>query len=288
VKIESVKLASGHRMPLLGLGTWQLSGDECLNAVKKALNLGYTHIDTAEIYGNHREVGEAIKGHDRSELFITSKVWRSDMTTDGMTNACEKALKEIGTEYLDLYLIHWPNDGIPIEETMKGFKKLVDDGKMRSIGVSNFDEKDTEGALKASEVPVSVNQVEFHPYLYQRSLLEYCKKKDIVVTAYCPVARGHLTEDKLLTEIAKNHDKTPGQVSLRWLIQHGLVVIPKSTGPHLRENKGIFGWRLAEKEMDAIDSIKRHERIVNPTFTDIPFFDRVPKGVIKVMSNLIR
>ncbi|UCD03219.1 MAG: aldo/keto reductase, partial [Candidatus Aenigmatarchaeota archaeon] len=229
---EHIKLRSGQMMPLLGIGTWQLLGDACVNAVKKALELGYTHIDTAEIYGNHRHVGEAIKGHDRSRLFITSKVWRNDMTYEGMLRACDKALGEIGTDYLDLYLIHYPNDSIPIKETMKGFKHLVDDGKVRSIGISNFDEKRTEEALKASEVPISVNQVEFHPYLYQRDLLEYSKRRGIVITAYCPVARGRVTEDQLLIKIARNHGKSPAQVSLKWHIQHGMTVIPKSTGRH--------------------------------------------------------
>ncbi|MCK4715020.1 MAG: aldo/keto reductase, partial [Candidatus Aenigmarchaeota archaeon] len=249
MKIPEVKLSDGHRMPILGLGTWQLAGDTCLNAVKEALKLGYAHIDTADIYGNHREVGEAIKGHDRSELFITTKAWRSDFAYDNLLKACDRSLKEIGTEYLDLYLLHWPNDSFPISETMKALNKLVEDGKVRSIGISNFDEDRIEEAIKHSKVPIVTNQVEFHAHLYQKELLEYSKNMSIVITAYSPVARGHIMSDRLLKEIGDRQGKTVGQVSLRWLVQHGIVVIPKSTRPHLRENMDIFDWKLTEKEM---------------------------------------
>ena len=287
-RIPTVKLESGQKMPVLGFGTWKLTGDICINAVTKALESGYTHIDTADVYGNHNEVGEAIKGHDRSGLFITTKVWRSDMDYEGMIRACDKALSELGTDYIDLYLLHWPNDEIPLKETMKGFRKLLDDGKVRSIGISNFDQRWIKMAIEASDIPISVNQVEFHPYLYQKELLEYCNRENIVLTAYCPVARGHIQDDPVIGRIANDHCKNIGQVALRWLVQHGITVIPKSSGPHIKENMDIFDWKLTKKEMEAIDSLNKHLRIVNKNFTKIPLFDMVPKSVIKAASNLIR
>ena len=286
--MKMLKMSDGKKMPAVGLGTLQLTGNICFSAVKKALGMGYTHIDTAEIYGNHKEVGKAISGHDRSNLFITSKVWRSDMNYDNLLDACDRALKEIGTEYLDLYLLHWPNDGIPIDESMNALNKLVEENKVLSIGISNFDDKMTESALKHSDLPIVTNQVEFHPYLYQKELLEYSKRKNILVTGYSPTARGLVSSDEIMTEIGNKYGKTSTQVSLRWLLQHGLAVIPKSTGSHLKENIEIFDFSLKRNEMEAIDSLNKNKRLVNPSFTNIPFFDMIPKSVIKFASKLIK
>lgn len=273
---KSLRLKSGHPMPVLGLGTWMLSGKRCEEVVRKALELGYTHIDTAEFYDNEEEIGRAIDGFERSELFITSKVWRTNLRLKDTITACEKTLKRLGTSYVDLYLIHWPNDGIPIAETMKAMKELVDRGMVRSVGISNFDTGRTREAIEASEIPVNVNQVEFHPHLYQKELLEFCKKNGVILTAYCPLARGDVLSDRTITEIAGRCGKTPAQVSLKWLVQHGAVVIPKSSSvEHLRDNMGIFGWQLSEGDMRRIDSIGIHKRKVNPFFTRIPLFRNV-------------
>ncbi len=273
---KSLRLKSGHPMPVLGLGTWMLSGKRCEEIVRKALELGYTHIDTAEFYDNEEEIGRAIDGFERSELFITSKVWRTNLRLKDTITACEKTLKRLGTSYVDLYLIHWPNDGIPIAETMKAMKELADRGMVRSVGISNFDTGRTMEAIEASEIPVNVNQVEFHPHLYQKELLEFCKKNGVILTAYCPLARGDVLTDRTITEIAERCGKTPAQVSLKWLVQHGAVVIPKSSSAeHLRDNMGIFGWQLSEGDMRRIDSIGIHKRKVNPFFTRIPLFRNV-------------
>ena len=265
---DRVKLSSGHSMPLLGLGTWQLTGDTCTDAVRKALKMGYRHIDTAEIYGNHREVAAGIRDFDREKIFLTSKVWSSDLAEDSVVAACRRALSQLDTDYLDLYLIHWPNEKFPIEDTMAGMKKLVDEGLVRSLGISNFTPGQTEEAIEASDVPIVTNQVEFHPYLFQKEMLSFCEKNKMIVTAYCPVARGEVMDDAVLGEIAERHGKTPAQVSLRWLVQQGVAVIPKSTSEkHLKENMDIFGWKLSSEDMKSIGSIKKEKRLVTMRFS---------------------
>ncbi len=289
MKIPEARLADGNRMPVLGLGTWQLTGVACLGAVKKALDMGYTHIDTADMYGNHREVGKAIKGHERSGLFITSKVWRSDLAYNKVIEICDKSLKEIGTDYLDLYLLHYPNERFPIEKRMKALKKLLEDGKIRSAGISNFYDERLKEVLKVSEIPVVTDQVEFHPHLYQKELLDFCTKNGVAVTAYSPLARGQIFDDPVLKDIAKKHGKSVAQVSLRWLIQHGIIAIPKSSSEgHLRENMDIFGWKLTGKEMETIDSIKIRNRLINPAFIEVPLVDRLPKVVLKRIPYRVR
>ena len=164
--MEKFKLKDGNEIPALGLGTWQLIGETCTRVVRKALELGYRHIDTAEIYGNQREIGTAIKGFPREELFITSKVWTNHLRYEDVLKACEQTLEELGTDYLDLYLIHWPSEEVPLRETLGAMKELKKKGKIRSIGVSNFEIKHLEEALKVAGDLVINNQIEFHPYLY--------------------------------------------------------------------------------------------------------------------------
>lgn len=279
---KGIKLGSGHRIPVLGLGTWQLTGSLCEKIVRKAIELGYRHIDTAEIYGNEGDVGRAIKGFDRSDLFLVSKVWASNLRWDDVIKACEASLKLLGISYLDMYLIHWPNDRIPIEETMGAMEELVKKGMVRSIGISNYDIERSRKAIEASKEPISVNQVEFHPHLYQRDLLGFCKKNGIALTAYSPLARTKVLGDEVLKGIADGHGKTAAQVSLRWLIQHGIVVIPKSSSvEHLRENMEIFDWNLSKNEMEDIDSIKVFKRQVNLNLHNIPFFATMANKYMK-------
>ena len=264
MKQPTVKLRSEHSIPILGLGTWELLGKKCEEVVKKALELGYRHIDTAEIYNNHREIGRAIKGFTRSELFITSKIWMSNLRFDDTLKDCESTLKELNTTYLDLYLIHCPNPDIPVEETFRAMKVLSEQGKGKSIGVSNFTIDRLKQALEVEKIPISVNQVEFHPYLYQKELLEFCKKNDIVLTAYCPLGRGRILKDGTIKELGEKHGKGPAQISLRWLIQKGIVVIPKASSEgHLIENMNIFDWELSSDDVNRIDSIGIKERILN-------------------------
>ena len=262
MEIPHIKLESGSSVPQLGLGTWKLTGNDCTAAVETALKLGYTHIDTAEHYGNHVEIAEAIGGFDRSKLFITSKVWLTDLRRGDVLKACDRALKELCTDYLDLYLIHWPNPSVPLAESLGAMSELYRTGKIKSIGVSNFTIRHLEEALGAG-VPISMNQVEFHPGLYQKELLDFCKERNIFVTAYSPLGRGGLIGDKTITSIAGKNGKTPAQVCLMWLVQKGMVVIPKAASEaHLKENMCIFGWKLGDADMNSIDAMGSNNRII--------------------------
>ena len=237
--MQTVKLSSGYEMPILGLGTWQLTGKKCKEAVKKAIELGYRHIDTAWIYENQEEIGDAIKESKikREKLFVTSKVWTDNLKYNEVLEQCDETLSQLKLNYLDLYLIHWPNRDVPLEETFRALKRLVNDKKVRSIGISNFNIGRVKEAKEKSEIPVSVNQVKYHPYLNQESLLEECRKNKIALTAYSPLARGKIANDKTLKDIAEKHNKTVSQISLRWLLQKNIIVIPKaSSEKHLREN----------------------------------------------------
>mgnify|MGYP002823782031 CR=1 FL=1 len=256
-------------MPILGLGTWQATGDEVKKAVIRAIELGYRAIDTAWIYQNQTEVGEALKEVTvpREELFITSKLWNDHHRYDDVIANCKETLKQLQLDYLDLFLIHWPIEDVAIEETMRAMKTLVDEGLVKSVGVSNFSIKNLRDALAVSDVKISMNQVEFHPGLFQKDLLEFSNKSNIATTAYCPIARGKNLDDPSLQSIAQKHSKTPAQVSLRWLIQHGIFVIPKSVSEdHIRENMAIFDFELDEEDMEKINNMPEEERYVNPGF----------------------
>jgi diketogulonate reductase-like aldo/keto reductase len=258
MEIPSYELKSGYSMPAFGLGTWQLTGEQCEKAVKWALEMGYPQIDTSDDYENEERIGRALKGFDRSRLFITSKVDDSKLRKNDLIEGCKSSLKRLGIEYLDLYLIHRPNPTVPIEETMEGMKELVDEGLVRSIGVSNFSIEGTQEAVEASEVPLSNNQIKIHPYHYPAETIEFCKRKGIFVTAYSPLDTGEITDDDLLTEIGNHYGKSAAQVSLRWLFEDELVIIPKSsTKDHLSEDMDIFDWELSDEDSERIDQSAR-------------------------------
>jgi diketogulonate reductase-like aldo/keto reductase len=262
VDIPVIRLKSGNAIPVFGLGTWDLTGQQCIDAVKKALELGYNHIDTAEIYRNHKEVGKGIEGYDRSRLFITSKIWRNEYQHEDVHKACDRALSDMGIDYLDLYLIHWPSSSVPVSETLLAMAELYDNGKIKSVGVSNFSIELLQEAIGVG-IPISVNQVELHPHLYQKELLDYCKHKGIVVTAYSPLARGRLLNDEILRKMAEKYNKTTAQVSLKWLLQKGTVVIPKASSEnHLKENMNIFEWQLDRSDIERIDNIGINKRVI--------------------------
>jgi 2,5-diketo-D-gluconate reductase B len=270
----TVTLKSGATMPVLGLGTWQLNGEECVEAVSKAIALGYRHIDTAEAYENHREVKAGImkSGVHRQDLFITSKLMRGRYSRRNVLEACDATLKELGVDYLDLYLIHWPDSSYPVDETLDAMGGLIAAGKVRDIGVSNFTVSHIREAEKASRTPVSVNQVEYHVYLNQESLLSECTARGIVLTAYSPLARGQVIGDQVLIGIGERHGKTASQVAIRWLIQKGITVIPKAKSEaHLRENLDVFDFELTSQDMHEIDSIGITRRLIKPPWAE---FDR--------------
>lgn len=262
------ELANGTHMPALGFGTFQLSGQECEDAVRHALEVGYRHIDTADMYGNHAQVRNAIQGYDRDDLFITTKIWRDDLRYDDVLKAGDRFIKELGS-IPDLILIHWPNRDIPMAETFRGLKELLAAEKTRSVGVSNFTTTHLKEALRVSLPTLVNNQVEFHPFLYQKELLEFCRAKELVVTAYQPVAATAARGNDVLDDIARKHGKTPVQAVLRWLLQHGVAAIPRSKSPeHIRENWGALGWELDADDMSRIDGLNRNERRIDPDFAE--------------------
>jgi len=264
VRIPTYQLESGDEMPVLGLGTWRLTGQTCVAAVSKALELGYNHIDTADAYGNHRQIAQGLEGTDRSAIFVTSKVPHSSLHYDEVLRTCRKNLEELRTDYLDMYLIHWPNRQVPMAETFAALEELHGQGKVRSIGVSNFTIRHLQQAMAATNLPICTNQVEFHPLLYQKELLEFCQQHNIVVTAYSPLARGNVFGNNVISAIAEEYGKTPAQISLRWLLQKGIIVIPKaSSEAHLRENMDIFDWELSAADEEGIDNIEEEQRLIN-------------------------
>ena len=243
----------GEEIPKIGLGTWRMEGSTCRDAVSTALDLGYRHIDTAQAYSNEREVGQAIEHSnvDRDEIFLTTKVWPMNRKRADIVNSVNESLTKLGTEYVDLLLIHWPNPLASTGEVMRTLSDLQNDGLTRHIGVSNFDAEQLETAREKATVDVFTDQVQFHPFNPQEELLEYCQENDVLLTAYSPLAHGGAMHDHVLTELGKKYDKTPAQVALRWVTQQEKVVtIPKSTSEeHLEQNLDIFDFELTETEM---------------------------------------
>ncbi len=268
--MKNVELKPEGQMPIMGLGTWQLSGKRCIDVVKTAIRMGYSHIDTADAYENHADIARAIQDADRSSLFITSKVWREDLAGDGFYDAVRRFLDELQTNYLDLVLVHWPDSAVDARELFLSAERSVREGFAKAVGVSNYTIAHLEEAQRVSPMPIAVNQVEFHPYLYQEELLKYCHEKGILLTAYSPLGRGGpLLSDEVIVGIAEAHSCTAAQVCLAWAMQHGVVVIPKSSSQeHLRQNLETASIDLTAAEMEAIDGIDRHQRIIDPQFAE--------------------
>lgn len=260
---ETITLHNGVKMPQLGFGVFKVkNGNETVESVKKAVEVGYRAIDTAAIYENEEGVGQAIRecGVPREELFITSKVWNTEQGYDTTLKAFEDSLNRLGLEYLDLYLIHWPGKDKYLE-TWRALEKLYKDGKVKSIGVSNFHVHHLENLLANSEVKPVVNQIELHPLLTQVEIRDYCAKHEIKVESWSPLGRGNLLEEPTINHIAKKHGKSSAQVLIRWHLQHDLVVIPKSITPsRIKENAQVFDFSLSLNEMNQIDALNKNER----------------------------
>jgi methylglyoxal/glyoxal reductase len=260
---ETITLHNGVKMPQLGFGVFKVkNGNETVESVKKAIEVGYRAIDTAAIYENEEGVGQAIRecGVPREELFITSKVWNTEQGYETTLKAFEDSLNRLGLEYLDLYLIHWPGKDKYLE-TWRALEKLYKDGKVKSIGVSNFHVHHLENLLANSEVKPVVNQIELHPLLTQVEIRDYCAKHEIKVESWSPLGRGNLLEEPTINHIAKKHGKSSAQVLIRWHLQHDLVVIPKSiTGSRIKENAQVFDFSLSLNEMNQIDALNKNER----------------------------
>jgi len=225
--------------------------------VKASLELGYRHVDTARVYGNERDVAKGIEesGVPRSEVFVTTKLWNSDHGYDAALHACDASLKRLGMDRVDLYLVHWPVEDLR-HDTWRAMERILEDGKARAIGVSNYTIRHLDELLGRCRVPPSVNQVEFHPFLYQRDLLVHCRKNGIRLEAYAPLVKAQRMDDPVLLRVAERHRRTPAQVLVRWCLQHEVVVIPKSVHrERIRENADVFGFSLDREDMAALDGL---------------------------------
>ncbi|NMH71475.1 aldo/keto reductase [Bacillus sp. RO2] len=261
---STTTLHNGVEMPWFGLGVFKVEeGQEVESSVKMAIHAGYKSIDTAAIYKNEEGVGKGIRESDipREELFITTKVWNADQGYESTLKAFDESMEKLGLEYLDLYLVHWPVKGKYVE-TWKALEKLYKDGRVRAIGVSNFQIHHLQDILDVAEVKPMVNQVEYHPKLSQVELLNFCKENGIQMEAWSPLMQGQLLDNDVLKEIAAAHNKSVAQVILRWDLQNGVVTIPKSVKEHrIKENANIFDFELSEDEMQKIHALNEDKRV---------------------------
>lgn len=257
------------RTPQIGLGTWDLRGDECVKIVKRALELGYKHIDTAYFYNNHAAIGKAIQGVDRETIYITSKLAIQEQVDPNnieltVQKACHSALSDLKTDYLDLYLIHNPNRSYPLNAIFEAMLNLIQQKKVRAVGVSNYTIHHLQDLLQSHNHPFA-NQVEFHPYLNQQALLDYCQKHDIELISYRPFGKGKLLHEVAFETLAATYNKSPAQIILRWLLQKGIPSIPKaSSEQHLKDNITIFDFSLSENDMLTLDNLNQNKRFCRP------------------------
>ncbi len=248
---------ANDRIPLLGLGTWEMNGEECMNAVEAAIHMGYRHLDTAQMYKNEAEVGKGMKQSNikREELFLTTKVSTDNLEPAALIRSTEKSLKELKTDYIDLLLIHWPTPDMDMKESLSAMFRLKDQGKIKHAGVSNFSPAQFREAIDTG--PVICNQIKLSPYTTRDDNLYIAKEKNLMITAYSPLGRGKVIKDTRLQEIGKRYNKNAAQVALRWLLQLGNVsVIPKSSKlEHLHENIEIFDFELSREDMKKVAGI---------------------------------
>src|SRR5215470_3751172 len=241
--------ANGASIPVIGLGTWDLRGRTCARIVEQALRQGYRHIDTAEMYENEREVGEGLRASavKRSDVFVTTKVWPTHFAPRDLERSAKDSLVRLRLSEVDLLLLHWPNPRIPLSETMGALCKVKQAGFAKHIGISNFTVPLIEEALKLATEPLVTDQIEWHPYLDQSEIVSACRKRGLAVTAYSPIARGKVSRDKVISTIGMKHGKSAGQVSLRFLVQEGAIVIPRTSKvERLAENLAIFDFELTK------------------------------------------
>ncbi|MBN2350127.1 MAG: aldo/keto reductase [Bacteroidales bacterium] len=258
------KLKNGVEMPYFGLGVFLVKdGDEVINSVKFALDAGYRHIDTAALYQNEKGVGEAIKQHpiDRKDIFVTSKVWNSDQGYDKTLYAFDNSLEKLGFDYLDLYLVHWPVK-TKYKDTWRALEYLYKQGRVKAIGVSNFLKNQLEDLLGSVEIVPMVNQMEFHPYLVQQQLIDFCNEKNIQYEAWSPLMQGKIFKINEFSNMAKKYNKTIAQLILRWNLQKGVITIPKSIKQErIISNAQIFDFTISDEDMKIIDRQDKNHRV---------------------------
>lgn len=265
---DTITLNNGVKMPWFGIGVFKVEeGPELVNAVKTAIINGYRSVDTAAIYENEEGVGKGIKEGlkeariSREELFVTSKVWNADLGYETTLAAYETSIKKLGLEYLDLYLIHWPVEG-KFKDAWRALETLYKEGRVKAIGVSNFQIHHLEELMKNAEIKPMINQVEYHPRLTQKDLHEFCKRNGIQLEAWSPLMQGQLLDNDILHEIARKHNKSVAQIILRWDLQNEVVTIPKSTKEHrIIENANVFDFELTNVDMEVIDGLNQNLRV---------------------------
>jgi diketogulonate reductase-like aldo/keto reductase len=261
------KLNTGAEIPAIGFGTWKITPDDNAKAmVLKALEAGYRLIDTAHIYRNEKGVGEAIResGIPREEVFVTTKLWNEDQGYDRTLRACQTSLEQLGLDYLDLYLIHWPATS-KRHESWQAFEELYQQGTIKAAGVSNYTIEHLQGLMKRSELVPAINQVEFHPFIYgdQAELLKYCNDQGIRLEAYSPLSRLNNTNHQEITRAASAHHISEQQIILRWCIQHGTIPLPRSSSrDHIVSNFDVFGFELTKDEMKQLNHLSDGERVI--------------------------
>ena len=271
-----IKLNNGIEMPLFGLGTWEINeGETIINAIQLAISKGYRLIDTARIYGNEKGVGKGLKlsleeqGLTREDIFITTKLWFNSFKYEKALKAFNRSLNNLALDYVDLYLLHWP-EPLYRQEAWKALESILKEGKARSIGVSNYYQNHLDELLSEADIIPAVNQVEFTPYLYLKELKEYCDNKGIRLEAYSPLTRGRKLKDPKLMDIAKKYNKSSAQILIRWGLQHKVIEIPKSTKEdHIIENSKVFDFTISENDMALLDKFNEglYLGMWNPTLS---------------------
>jgi 2,5-diketo-D-gluconate reductase B len=269
--------AKGARIPIIGLGTWDLRGRVCVRIVEQALRLGYRHIDTAEMYDNEREVGEGLRasGINRDEVFLTTKIWPSHFAPRDLEHAAKNSLTRLGVGEVDLLLLHWPNPQLPLVDTLGALVAARRTGLARHVGVSNFTIALINEAVRLAGDEIVCNQIEMHPFLDQSKATAACRALGIGIVAYSPIAKGGANNDVGLDRIGKVHRKSAAQVALRWLVQQGIAVIPRTSRiERLNENAAIFDFALSDAEMSAVGKLARRKgRLVDYAFSGSPQWD---------------
>ena len=305
--MENLQFKNKDKMPIIGLGTWKSKPGETYNAIREAIKIGYRHIDCAAIYGNEKEIGQALKDSittgeiTREDIWITSKLWNNAHRKDHLPRALQKTLKDLCLDYLDLYLIHWPVaikpevtyprrasdfiglDELSLSETWEGMESCVKKGWTKHIGVSNFSMKKLDGLMKTASIKPEMNQIELHPFLQQNDMLGYCKENNLLLTAYAPLGSGDrprgmkgkdeqsLLDNQVIQKIAKKNDCSPAQILIRWAIKRGTAVIPKSVNPgRLAENFKSLAIKLSNEDMTALSRLESGSRYIRGDFWTMP------------------